>query len=141
MTPYSIRRILWASPAATAAAILANSLYYIVTKTLGAQYLLPLDENGVRLGPLSVLVVIEVTLAAGLTATILFGALIRFARQPVIVFLSVAVTALLLSFGGPFGLPGAALQTKLLLSGMHLLAATIITGGILLLSRKKAKVP
>jgi hypothetical protein len=80
-----------------------------------------------------------VILIAGLVATVFFGLLIRFARRPGTVFLSVAVTALILLFGGPFSLPAATMRTKILLSGMHIIAAVIITGGILLLSRQKAK--
>jgi uncharacterized membrane protein len=80
-------------------------------------------------------------LIAGLLATVFFGLLIRFAQSPGTIFLSVAVTALILSFGGPSSLPAATLRTKILLSGMHVIAAVFITGGILLLSRKNAKVP
>ena len=78
---------------------------------------------------------------AGLLASIFFGLLLRFSRSPATVFLSVSITALMLSFGGPFDLPNASLQTKILLSGMHLLAAGIITAGIFLMSHKDAKVP
>ena len=56
-------------------------------------------------------------------------------------FLSVAVAALILSFGGPLNLPAGTLQLKILLSGMHVIAAGIITGGILLLSHQNVKIP
>jgi len=71
-------------------------------------------------------------------ATILFGLLIRFSRKPATVFLSVCLAALILSFGGPSYLPTASLQTKLLLSGMQVISAGIISGGILLMSHKDA---
>jgi hypothetical protein len=77
-------------------------------------------------------------LISGLVATSFFGLLIRFSRKPATVFLSVSVTALILSFGGPFNQPDASLQTKILLSGMQFIAAAIISGGILLISHKNA---
>ena len=141
MPPYSLRRLLWAGPAATLAAILADVLYYALTKILGEQYLLPLEGNSSRLGPLPVLTAILAILVAGLLASIFFGLLLRFSGSPATVFLSVSITALMLSFGGPFDLPSASLRTKILLSGMHLLAAGIITAGILSISHKDAKVP
>jgi hypothetical protein len=67
--------------------------------------------------------------------------LLRFAHKPATVFLSVSITALILSFGGPFDLPSASLQTRILLSIMHVIAAGIITPGILFMSHKNVKVP
>ena len=139
MRAHSLRRLLWAGPAATGAAILVIGLYYAVSKALGEQYLLPVEGNSSHFSPMSVTAPAIATLAAGLVATVFFALLIRFARKPETVFLSVAVTALLLSFGGPSSLPGVTMQTKILLSGMHVLAAVIITGGIILLSREKRK--
>jgi len=43
--------------------------------------------------------------------------------------------------GGPFDLPAATMSTKILLSGMHVLAAGIITTGILFMSHKNSKSP
>ncbi len=136
MPPYSLRRLLWGGPVATIAAILVNLLYYAVTKALGEQYLMPLDGSSSHLGPMPILMPVVAILIPGLLATIFFGLLIRFSRRPATVFLSVSVAALILSFGGPFNLPGASMQTKILLSGMHVIAAGIITGGILLMSHK-----
>ena len=100
---------------------------------------MPLDGNSSHLGPMPVSMPVLAILIAGLLATIFFGLLMRFARKPATVFLSVSMTALILSFGGPFNLPAATMQTKILLSGMHVIAAGIITGGILLMSHKDAK--
>jgi hypothetical protein len=140
MPPYSLRRLPWAGPVATIAAILANLLYYGVTKALGGQYLIPLDGSSSQLGPMPILMPVVAILIPGLVATVFFGLLIRFAHRPATVFLSISVAALILSFGGPFNLPTATMQTKILLSGMHGIAAGIITGGILLMSHKDAKV-
>ena len=140
MSLYSLRRLSWAGPVATLAAILADGLYYAFTKVLGEQYRMPLDGNSSHLGPMPVLTPILAILIAGLLASIFFGVLLRFARKPVTVFLSVSTTALILSFGGPFDLPSATMQTKILLSGMHVIAAGFITGGILLMSHRNGKV-
>ena len=141
MPPYSLRRLSWAGPVATLAAILADMAYYALTKAFGEQYRIPLDGNSSHLGPLPVLTPILAILIPGLLASIFFGLLLRFARKPAIVFLSVSITALLLSFGGPFDLPAATMQTKILLSGMHVISAGIITAGILLMSHKNDEVP
>ena len=105
MPPYSLRRLSWAGPVATLAAILADMAYYALTKALGEQYRMPLDGNSSHLGPMPVLTPILAILVAGLLASIFFGLLLRFARKPATVFLSVSITALILSFGGPFDLP------------------------------------
>ena len=141
MHPYSLRRLSWAGPVATSTAIAANLVYYAETKALGEPYLMPINGTGSHLGPMPVMLPVMAILFIGLVATLFFGLLIRFARKPATVFLSVAITALILSFGGSFSLPAAVLKTKFLLSGMNIIAAVFITGGILLLSRKNAKVP
>ena len=138
MPPYSLRRLIWGGPVSTLAAILANLAYTSVSQALGERYLLPTEAGGLEFTRMPVFMPALLTLAAGVLATFLFGLLIRFARRPGIVFLSVGCAALLLSLGGPFNLPAATLQTKLLLGGMHVLAAVFITGGIMLTSRKGA---
>jgi hypothetical protein len=135
MPPYSLRRLLWGGPVSTVAAILANLLYYGVTNALGEHYLMPLESNS-QLIRMPVILPVLLTMTAGLLASLFFAVLVRFSRGPGIIFLSVCLTALLLSFGGPFNLPAAAIQTKILLSGMHVLAAVIITGGILFISHQ-----
>ena len=141
MSAYSLRRLLWGGPSATIAAVLVNLLYYALTKALGEQYLIPLDGHSSNLTPMPFLMPVIVTLVPGLLATILFGLLIRFSRSPTVVFLSVCAAALILSFGGPYYLPAASLQTKILLSGMNLVGTAIISGGILLLSLRRTKNP
>jgi hypothetical protein len=141
MSPYSLRRLPWAGSVATAAAIVVNLSFFAVTKTLGERYIIPLDESGSHLSPMPAIMIVMATLIPGVVATILFGLLIRFTRRPATIFLSVSVTAIILSFGGPFGLPSATSQSKILLSSMHVIAAGIISGGILLMSHKATKVP
>ena len=141
MPPYSLRRVSWAGPLATLLAILADLAFYALTRTFGEQYRIPLDGNSAHLGPMPVLTPILAILVPGLLASGFFALLLRFARKPATVFLSVSLTALILSLGGPFDLPVAAMQTRILLSSMHVLAASIITAGILFLSHQDAKVP
>jgi hypothetical protein len=141
MSPYSLRRLTWAGPLATLAAILAVMAYYALTRALGQTYRMPLDGSSSQLGNMPVLTPILAVLVPGLLASAFFGLLLRFARKPATIFLSVSITALVLSLGGPFDLPVATLPTKLLLGGMHLLAAGIITAGILFLSHQNSQVP
>jgi hypothetical protein len=135
MRAYTLQRLIWAGPLATAIAIVANYIYFLITKALGEPYLLPLDANGNQLTPMPAALPILGALFAGVLAVLFFGLLVRYARKPVTVFVSVAITALILSFGGPFGIPEAVLQTKLFLSGMNVLTALILVGGILIFSR------
>jgi hypothetical protein len=123
---------------ATVAAILADLLYYIATKAFGEQYILPLDGNGSHIGRMAISTLIPAILIPGFLGTIFFGLLVRFSRKPATIFLSVSTAALILSFGAPFYLPGVSMQTKILLSGMHAIAAGIISGGILLISHTDA---
>ncbi|MGB8213675.1 MAG: DUF6069 family protein [Anaerolineales bacterium] len=141
MNAYSLRRLCWAGPAATLLALLADEGYYFATRSLGEQYLLPQDGNLAHSSPMPVLLPILAILAAGLAATVFFALLTRFSPAPASVFLSVAITALVLSFGAPFNLPNSPLMTKLLLSGMQVIAAVFISGGILWMSHKKKQVP
>ena len=97
---------------------------------------MPLGGTSAHLAPMPFLMPVVAILIPGLLGTLFFGLLIRFSRKPATVFLSVSLAALILSFGGPFNLPDASIQTKLLLSGMQVIAAGIITGGILLMSHK-----
>ncbi len=139
MQAFSIRRLLWGGPVATLLAILAICLFYGVTKAFGEQYLMPLDGGSTILSPMPVLMPVLTTLIPGLVASIFFGLLIRFSRKPATIFLSVSLAALLLSLGGPYNLPDVSLQTRILLGVMHILAAAVITGGILLICHKNAK--
>jgi hypothetical protein len=138
--PYSLHRLLWAGPLATLLTLLVNFLYFIITKATGEQYLIPLDATGTHVNPMPPLMFILPTILVGLAATIFFGLLIRFSRVPAIVFLSVALAAMILSLGGPSSLPNTSLKTQLLLVGMNLLTGAFLTVGIPLLSRTNAKI-
>ena len=133
----SFRRILWTGLVTTLAALATNLLFFALTHLFGEQYNMPLSDPISRVGPMPVTMVIVSTLLLGFLATVLFGLLVRFVKNPMTMFLSISITALIVSFGGPYYLPEAGVQTKVLLSIMHILTALFITGGILLLNRKK----
>ena len=138
MRLFSLRRILWAGPLLTLAAALVNLSFFFISIALGGRYLLPVDVAGTQLAPMPAWMPLLPTLVVGLTASLFFAMLVRFARRPVTIFLSVAATALLVSFGAPAGLPGGTpLSTRLLLAGMNLLTALILTIGLLALSRNR----
>ena len=113
-------------------AVLVNILFYSTSQAFGAQYLVPLESNPTRNTPLPFLTVVILTLAAAILATLLYGVLTKLTPGNILPpFISVVVTALLVSFGGPMEIPGASLQTRLLLSTMHVTAAAVILGGLL----------
>jgi hypothetical protein len=118
-------------------AVLVDLAYYSISKNLGEQYLIPLTENGGEMYPLPALSIAVTVIVMGVIASLLFAFLVRFTRKPTTIFLSVAITALIVSLGGPFRLPETELRTRVFFGGMHILAAILITGGILLLSLKR----
>ena len=60
MPPYSLRRLVWAGPLATLAAILADLLYFAATRVLGQTYLLPVDGGATRFAAMPALAVVIV---------------------------------------------------------------------------------
>ena len=139
MARFSLRRLLWAGPLVALAAALANLFFYFISRALGGQYLLPADVAGTQLEPMPAWMPALAALLLGLADALLFAMLVRFARRPVTIFLSVALTALIVSFGAPAGLPaGTPASTRWLLAGMNVLTALILTVGLLALSRNRS---
>jgi hypothetical protein len=140
MRRISRSKLAWAGPLITLLASSVDALYTLVTRAwLGEQYLIPLDAGATQKTPMPLSMPAIAAIVAGIVATLFYWLLLRYGARPAVVFISVAVTALVLSFGAPFGIPAAALQTKLLLSGMNALTAIILTGGILLLTRESPR--
>jgi uncharacterized membrane protein YphA (DoxX/SURF4 family) len=137
MRHFSLRRLLWAGPLATILAVVAVLVYYSITKAFGENYLMPLTSDATLLHPMPPAMPLVAVLIVGMLASLFFGLLVRFSRAPAIVFLSVAIAAVVLSFGGSLYLPASALHTKILLNGMNILAGVTIAGGILLFSRER----
>jgi type IV secretory pathway VirB2 component (pilin) len=137
MRQFSLRRLLRAGPLATILAVVAVLVYYYITKAFGEDYLIPMTSDATLLRPMPPAMPLVAVVIVGLLASLFFGLLVRFSRAPAIVFLSVTSAALVLSFGGSLYLPTSALHTKILLSGMNILAGVILAGGILLGSRER----
>jgi hypothetical protein len=129
---FSIRRLFRIGFLTTCLAVASNSIYFGLSRLAGETYPMPMNGTGSRIAPMPILMPVIATALLGLTATLFFVLLVRFTRQPVVIFLSVACTALFVSFGGPLSLPEAIpLHSRLLLCGMHILTAALITIGLL----------
>ncbi len=136
MTGYSLRRLLWAAPLTSGLAAIVNLLYYELTRAMGEPYVVPINSSGTVFEPMPVIMVFLFTLVGAIGAILLFTILVKLAKHPLPPFLSISATALLVSFGGPFSLPAVTLGTRILLSGMHILAAVVTVGGLLYFCHK-----
>jgi len=121
--------------------VLTNLLFFAFTQALGEKYVVPLTVSPTETGSIQLVTVILATFIPAVLATFLYSFLHRIAPNATLPpFLSVAASALLVSFGGPFELPEVILQTKLLLSTMHIIAAIIIIGGLIIFHGKDKKI-
>ena len=123
-------RVVWGRllPAGALALILAaaaNAVVYLVASSLGA---MPqsVDANGQ--GPITLPMVVATSAAGAVAGTLVYAVVGRFVRSPVRVFRLVSTVALVLSFVGPFTIPGApaAMVGALLL--MHVITAVTVVG-------------
>lgn len=104
------------------AAAIANSVLYFIANALLAEPVSVPAEMGV----VNVISITISTLVGTVGALIAFAVVKRFTRRPARIFPIVAVGALIVSMAGPFGTPGLALSTRLVLALMHVIAAAII---------------
>lgn len=112
--------------------VLANLSFFIITKALGGQYSIPFTDPPLIRIQVSATMVILASLIPALLGCSIYLLLFKVSpRNNLPAFISVFITALLVSFGGPLELPGVELKTRLLLACMHLITATIILVGIL----------
>jgi hypothetical protein len=140
MNKLHLNNLFWFGLLITVLSVLINLLFFALTQALGEQYIIPFTESTANAAPMPVLMVVIATAIPALLAVLLYGFLSKFTPKAILPsFLSVAITALLVSFGGPFDLPGAILRTKLLLSSMHMIAAIIIIGGLMLYHTQNKK--
>jgi len=107
---------------------LAGSLIIAgVAALLGIQLEIAAPPDMQTAVPLTLTPILFATLVPSIGATIIFGLLTRFAGKNAIrIFQIIAVVFMLLSLGGPFGLP-VALSVKLSLAAMH-----VVAGGALI---------
>jgi len=129
-------KIVWFGIFISIISIIANLIFFAFSKALGEQYLIPLTESPTITSPMSVVMVILATLLSALLATVLYSLLTKIVPNATLPpFLSITGTAFLVSFGGPMELPGTLMQTKILLSLMHIITAFIIIGGFYIFHR------
>ena len=124
------RHVVWGRlvPAGALALVLAavaNVVVYLVASSLGA---MPQDVDANGQGPITLPMVVAMSVAGAVAGTLVYALIGRFLRRPVRVFRLVSALALVLSFVGPFTIPGApaAMVGALLL--MHIIAAVTVVG-------------
>lgn len=141
MSHFSAHRLWWAGPLVTALAVGIDLLFFFIGRALGERYFVTLGGPGQPAGLMPVSFIVVPTIAVSAGANLFFAFLLKYSRAPLPPFLSVSAAALVLSFGAPFSLTGDThLSTKLLLTGMQILTAVVIVGGILSFTRKKGVV-
>jgi hypothetical protein len=109
----------------------ANVLVYLLGRALFAlPFQVPMGGPGSPAGDLPLLAIIVTCVVPGLAAALLYWGLGRLTRRASVIFATVAGLFALLSLAGPLTLP-IDLGTRLALAAMHLVAAPIITLGLL----------
>ena len=107
----------------------ANIVIYLSAKLVGAindSVLLPPGK------PLELPPVIFSSLIPAIVASLLLFGLSQFAKNPVRVFTIIGVIFLLISLGGPFGIPNLPASARAILALMH-----IVAGGLIIYNLRK----
>ena len=124
-------------PAGLLAALVAaaaNAVVYLVAAAAGA---MPQDIVVNGQGPIALPVVATMSAFGAVAGTVVYALVGRFTRRPVRVFRVVADVALVLSFAGPFTIPGAPAAMIATLLLMHVVAAAVVVGLLTTLARGK----
>jgi H+/Cl- antiporter ClcA len=122
----------------TCAATAANLMIFGIAHLLGEKFIIPISENSSVKEPMPIILFVIATIISSVLAVIFFAFLEKFSAKSVMPpFLSVSITALIVSLGGPFSIPETGLQTKLILVSMHFVAFIIIVGGLVGFHRNK----
>ncbi len=118
-----VRTPLWQTTliAFIAAAIANIVLFFIANALLPQPVSIPAE-----MGAINIVSITISSLVGTLGALVAFVLIKRFTRHPARIFLIVSILALIVSMAGPFGSPGIALSTRLVLALMHVVAAAII---------------
>lgn len=127
-------RLVWVAPLVGLLATALSAAVYLGASALGSmpQDVVVQGRGPVTLGAVIFSSFVPAPLAAGALA--LFG---RFTRRPVKYFVALAAVALVLSFATPFSLVGAPASMRAILLLMHVLVATITTGGLIMLATRE----
>jgi hypothetical protein len=129
------RRLPLAGLLAAIAAIVGNTLVFLLSSAAGA------IPSGVVLpsvlgqAPFSLLVVAVTTLVAVFWAAVAYAVVALLARRPARVFTILATVVLLLSFASPATIPGPPLSMRLALAAMHVVAWVASVGVLTTLTR------
>jgi len=136
--PVRSEHVVWGrlAPAGALALVVAaaaNAVVYLVASSLGA---MPQDVDANGQGPITLPMVVAMSAVGAVVGTLVYALVGRLARRPVRVFRLVSAVALVLSFVGPFTIPGApaAMVGALLL--MHAIAAVAVVGPLTTLAAK-----
>ncbi len=132
---FLLRRLLWAGPLTCGLALASALLFYSATRAGGYTYPIALPGASNTLVPMPMTPVFIAVPVVTLGAVLVFAFLLKVTHVPLPPFLSISAAALLVSFGGPFSLPGdTPLSTKLLLCAMFAITGAVIVAGLLLLT-------
>ncbi len=138
--PVRSEHVVWGRlvPAGALALVLAaaaNAVVYLVASSLGA---MPQNVDANGQGPITLPMVVVMSAVGAVAGTLVYALVGRFVRRPVRLFRLVSALALVLSFFGPFTIPGApaAMVGALLL--MHAIAAVTVVGLLTTLAAKVA---
>ena len=105
------------------AAILGNAIVYMLGTSLGVSFIVPQGPAGPQ--PLTLMQIGMVTFLAGVGASLVYAALLRWVRKPVLTFRVVSAIVLVLSFGATLAVPMET-STALALDAMHVVAAALL---------------
>jgi hypothetical protein len=109
--------------AALVIAAVANAIVYFIASSLGAMPETVLVQPAEM--PITLVPVVSLTMIAAVAGTIVYGALLRFTKQPARIFTIMAVVVLLVAIVPTFGL-GAPTDMVIALNVMHFVAGGII---------------
>ena len=126
----AISKLWWVGLVAGVGAVLANLIFFGITKgVFGIPYRIPIR------GPVGIIIL---SFVPAIGATILLAILGKFLSRPFRVFWIISVVVFLISFTLPLTLPAeVATSTKIGLSLMHFIAAPVIVGVLSTLGREK----
>jgi hypothetical protein len=129
-------RLVRAGLLAALVAAATNAAVYLVATAAGA---MPQDVVVNGQGPITLPMVVTMSVLGAIGGTVVYALIGRFARRPVRVFRVVAAVALVLSFGGPFSIAGAPAAMIVTLLLMHVVAAAVVVGSLTTLARRGAR--
>lgn len=108
----------------TAVAAIANTVLYLIASATGNMPETVLVQPANQ--PITLLIVVGVSVMTGLVATLVFFLLARFSKNPLRIFYIIAVIILILMAVPSFTLPGAPIGMIVFLNIMHIVEAVVL---------------